>query len=137
MVVKFTLNDIADVAKQLISLAGSARVIAFHGEMGAGKTTLIDAICHVMEVTDTPGSPTFSIINEYKTAAGQTIYHMDLYRLSGEQEAASAGVEDCLYSGNLCFVEWPEKIQGLLPDDTLHCYIRSTGNNERKLEINL
>lgn len=86
MVVKFTLNDIADVAKQLISLAGSARVIAFHGEMGAGKTTLIDAICHVMEVTDTPGSPTFSIINEYKTAAGQTIYHMDLYRLSGNRK---------------------------------------------------
>ena len=137
MVVDFTLNEIENAAAQLLTVVGERKVIAFHGEMGAGKTTFIHAICQLMKIKDVVGSPTFSIINEYNTDAGDIVYHLDLYRLKDEPEAIAAGVEDCLYSGNLCMVEWPEKAPGIFPHDTIHCYLRSTGNNERKLQINL
>lgn len=137
MVVDFTLNEIENAAAQLLTVVGERKVIAFHGEMGAGKTTFIHAICQLMKIKDVVGSPTFSIINEYNTDAGNIVYHLDLYRLKDEPEAIAAGVEDCLYSGNLCMVEWPEKAPGIFPHDTIHCYLRSTGNNERKLQINL
>lgn len=135
MVVNFSLDEISAAARQLLSLTNATGVIAFHGEMGAGKTTLIEAIGRELGVLDTMGSPTFSIINEYLTKDGQTIYHMDLYRLADEQEGISAGVEDCLYSGSLCLVEWPEKAPRLLPAGTIHCYLSRTGQDERKLEI--
>ncbi len=137
MVVDFTLANINIAASRLLDLAREHKVIAFHGEMGAGKTTLIHAICKLLKIKDVVGSPTFSIINEYKIAGGEPVYHLDLYRLNGEQEAIGAGVEDCLYSGSLCLVEWPEKAPGIFPTDTIHCYLRSTGHNERKLQINL
>ena len=137
MVVDFTLEHINEAALRLMEEAGDRKVIAFHGEMGAGKTTFIHALCETLQVKDVVGSPTFSIINEYNTNAGSVIYHMDLYRLKTNQEAIEAGVEDCLYSGNLCLVEWPEKAPGIFPADTVHCYLRSTGHNERKLQINL
>ena len=137
MVVDFTLNEIENAAAQLLTVVGERKVIAFHGEMGAGKTTFIHAVCQLLKINDVVGSPTFSIINEYNTDAGNIVYHLDLYRLKDEPEAIAAGVEDCLYSGNLCMVEWPEKAPGIFPHDTVHCYLRSTGNNERKLQINL
>ena len=137
MVVDFTLNEIDRAADKLMSIIGNRKVIAFHGEMGAGKTTFIHALCQLMKIKDVIGSPTFSIINEYNTDAGDIVYHLDLYRLKDEQEAIAAGVEDCLYSGNVCMVEWPEKAPGIFPPDTIHCYLTSTGNNERKLQINL
>ena len=137
MVVDFTLNEIDRAADKLMSIIGNRKVIAFHGEMGAGKTTFIHALCQLMKIKDVIGSPTFSIINEYNTDAGDIVYHLDLYRLKDEPEAIAAGVEDCLYSGNLCMVEWPEKAPGIFPHDTIHCYLRSTGNYERKLQINL
>ena len=137
MVVDFTLNEIKNAAAQLLTVVGERKVIAFHGEMGAGKTTFIHAVCQLLKINDVVGSPTFSIINEYNTDAGNIVYHLDLYRLKDEPEAIAAGVEDCLYSGNLCMVEWPEKAPGIFPHDTIHCYLRSTGNNERKLQINL
>jgi len=137
MVVDFTLNEIDGVAAQLIAIAGDHKVIAFHGEMGAGKTTLIHSICRLLKIKDVTGSPTFSIINEYNTDTGEIVYHLDLYRLKDEQEAIATGIEDCLYSGDLCMVEWPEKAPGVFPPDTIHCYLSSTGNNERKLKINL
>ncbi|MFN8246872.1 MAG: tRNA (adenosine(37)-N6)-threonylcarbamoyltransferase complex ATPase subunit type 1 TsaE [Ferruginibacter sp.] len=136
MVVNFSLDDISTAARHVLGLTGRSNVFAFHGDMGAGKTTLIEAVGRELGVMDTMGSPTFSIINEYRTRDGRTVYHMDLYRLKDEQEARSAGVEDCLYSGDLCLVEWPEKAPALLPADTIHCYIGLTANNERKLEIN-
>ena len=105
--------------------------------MGAGKTTFIHALCQAMGVEDVVSSPTFSIINEYKTKQGKTVYHMDLYRIKDQNEAINAGVEDCLYSGNICLVEWPDKATGILPDDTLHLYITSIADNTRKLKINL
>lgn len=135
MVVNFSLQDISIAARNLLSFRDRSFVFALHGDMGAGKTTLVEAIGRELGVQDSMGSPTFSIINEYLTNTGETIYHMDLYRLKDEQEALSAGVEDCLYSGNLCLVEWPEKAPGILPPDSIHCYLSRTGNDQRKLEI--
>ncbi len=137
MDVNFSLPDIGIVAKQFLREISGRKVIAFHGEMGAGKTTFIHAVCEALEVADTISSPTFSIINEYTTTDGSTIYHMDLYRLRDTAEAIGAGVEDCLYSGNLCLVEWPDKAPSLFDENTIHCYLKSTGNNERKLQIKL
>jgi tRNA threonylcarbamoyladenosine biosynthesis protein TsaE len=137
MEVNVSLKEIAAAAEKLLTEAGNYKVFAFHGDMGAGKTTFIHALCHAMNITDVVTSPTFSIINQYKTTAGQTLYHMDLYRIKDENEAINAGVEDCLYSGNICLVEWPDKAAGILPDDALHLYITSIADNTRKLKINL
>ena len=137
MEIPFSLPDIKEAAQQLLDAAGERKVIALHGEMGAGKTTFVHAVCDVLKVADTVGSPTFSIINEYSSAAGDTIYHLDLYRLKDEQEAIAAGVEECLYSGDLCLAEWPDKAPHLFPEDTLHCWLYIKGNNERMLQINL
>ena len=106
--------------------------------MGAGKTTLVHALCDEKGVKDAVGSPTFSIINEYEwQEEGRPVrlYHIDLYRLKGEAEAMQAGVEDCLYSGHYCLVEWPERAPGLFPDDTLHLYLEVTGPQDRRLVI--
>src|SRR5215218_9710010 len=109
-----TLEDIKEAAAKFLEVAHSNRVFAIKGDMGSGKTTFITALCRVLGVVGTIGSPTFSIINEYISKDG-VIFHMDLYRLSNEQEAMQAGVEDALYSGNYCFVEWPEKAPRLFP----------------------
>ena len=135
MDVKFTLNNITEAAQQLLSLAGARRVLAFHGEMGAGKTTFIHALCQAMGVKDPVTSPTFSIINQYNTADGKIVYHMDLYRLKDADEAINAGIEDCLFSGNICLVEWPEKAPSIFPDDTLHLYINLVNNDTRQIEF--
>jgi tRNA threonylcarbamoyladenosine biosynthesis protein TsaE len=137
MEVIFTLNEIEATAQKLLADTGEYKIFAFHGDMGAGKTTFIHALCESMAVTDVVSSPTFSIINQYTTKDGQTIYHMDLYRIKDENEAINAGVEDCLYSGNICLVEWPDKAACILPDKTLHLYITSIAENARKLKINL
>lgn len=149
MEVYFTLEQVRETAAMLLARAAGYKVFAFHGEMGAGKTTFIHALCGVMGVQDVITSPTFSIINQYKTKqaqgalpgsigeGGQTIYHMDLYRIKDENEALNAGVEDCLYSGDICFVEWPDKAPGIFPDNTLHIEITSVNDNTRKLKINL
>ena len=137
MEVVFTLNEIDVAARQFLLFIGERKLVAFHGEMGAGKTTFIHAICNILGVQNTVGSPTYSIINEYGLDTGSSIYHMDLYRLKDEEEAFNSGVEDCLYSGKLCLVEWPEKAANIFPSDTVHCHLISTGNNERKLQINL
>jgi len=105
--------------------------------MGAGKTTFIHALCDALEVEDSISSPTFSIINQYRTADGQTIYHMDLYRIKDENEAINAGVEDCLFGGDICLVEWPEKAAGIFPEETLHVTISSLDDITRKLRFNL
>lgn len=137
MEIVFELPDIHSAAAELWSHINDQKVLAFHGAMGAGKTTFIHALCEYLQVIDTISSPTFSIINEYKTRQGQTIYHMDLYRLKNEDEAITAGVEDCLFSGNICLVEWPEKAPGIFPDDTLQITIHAINTNLRKLKINL
>jgi tRNA threonylcarbamoyladenosine biosynthesis protein TsaE len=131
----YTLEQINCAADKLLVNAAGYKVIAIRGAMGAGKTTLIHACCEVLGVRDHVSSPTFSIINEYQGAEGETIYHLDLYRLRDEEEAISSGVEDCLYSGNTCFVEWPEKAPGIFPDDSLFISIEPVGENRRKLVI--
>ena len=137
MVVIFNLAEIDTVARELIAYISGKNVVTFHGEMGAGKTTLIHSVCNLLLVKDVVNSPTFSIINEYETSAGEIIYHLDLYRLKDEMEAIAAGVEDCFSSGNLCLVEWPDRAANIFPDDTVHCYLKSVSDNERKLQINL
>jgi tRNA threonylcarbamoyladenosine biosynthesis protein TsaE len=133
----FTLDNISQAAATFLAATPGHKVIALQGEMGAGKTTFIHALCEVMGVSDTVSSPTFSIINQYRTVNGNTVYHMDLYRIRDEQEAINAGIEDCLYSGHTCLVEWPEKIPGIFPDDTLFISISAIDTNTRKLQINL
>jgi len=133
----FSLNNIGWAAQQFWNSVGDCRVFAFHGSLGAGKTTFITALCHAKGVVEDPSSPTFSIINEYllrqESAGKEGAFHMDLYRVNDEEEAVQAGVDDSLYSRKYCFVEWPEKIPNLLPEDTLHVYL-SLAEEGRRVE---
>ena len=143
----FTINNINLVAKEFWEATEGKTVFAFHGAMGAGKTTFIHALCDVKGVKDTVGSPTFSIINEYEyvpivpivigrsEGTKRVLFHIDLYRLKGEEEAMKAGVEDVLYSGNICLVEWPEKAQHLFPGDTIHVFMEVVDDKTRRLKI--
>ena len=134
MKLTYKLDSIKEAAARLWETIDNKNVIAFHGNMGAGKTTFIHALCEVKGVKDVVGSPTFSIINEYYFPSGK-IFHIDLYRLKDEEEAIRAGVEDCLYSDHMCFVEWPEKAPGLFPNDTVHVFIEVEDSKTRHLTI--
>lgn len=129
-------NELPEAAKELLNFAGEERVFLFYGEMGAGKTTFIKALCGVLGVDDPVSSPTFSIINEY-VAEGQSMYHFDFYRIKTETEAFDMGYEDYLYSGNYCFIEWPEKISNLLPQKCVEVFLRQTSGDERELRANI
>lgn len=134
----FTLDNINTVAKEFWEQVEGKMVFAFHGQMGAGKTTFIHALCDVKEVKDVVGSPTFSIINEYEydcEGTKKVLFHMDLYRIKDEQEALRAGVEDALFSGFICLAEWPEKAPGVFPDNTVHVYIELVDTGTRRLKI--
>ena len=120
MKITFSLEQIDEVASQLL-VANPNKVILFHGEMGAGKTTFIKALSKALGVKDATSSPTFSLVNEYQTVDNKTLYHFDVYRLKNENEALDMGIEDYLYSGNWCFIEWAEKIPNLIPE--LHSVI--------------
>lgn len=136
MELKFSLENIKEIATLFWKSVDDANVFAFHGNMGAGKTTFIHALCDAKGVKDVVGSPTFSIINEYVYANGNgKIFHMDLYRLKDEEEAIQTGVEDCLYSDHICLVEWPEKAPGIFPDNTIHVYIDTIDSIWRQLRI--
>lgn len=133
----FSLAEIDNAARQFLKLTAGRKVFAFHAAMGAGKTTFIHALSEALGTEDTVGSPTFSIINQYQIPGDECIYHIDLYRLKDEEEALQAGVEDCFFSGNYCFIEWPEKAASLLPPDAVHVAIVPLNNESRKLTINL
>jgi tRNA threonylcarbamoyladenosine biosynthesis protein TsaE len=133
----FKLHEIEEAAKTFLLNSISYRVIALHGEMGAGKTTFVHALCNQLGVKENISSPTFSIINQYQNHSGEIIYHIDLYRIKDETEAIQTGVEDCLYSGNYCFVEWPDRAPAIFPENTLHAAIVAVNNDTRKLTINL
>ncbi|MCL4163659.1 UNVERIFIED_CONTAM: hypothetical protein GTU68_014911 [Idotea baltica] len=107
------------------------------GQMGAGKTTLIKAICGALQVLDEVNSPTFSIVNEYLTVKGDTLYHFDFYRLESEEEAYHIGVEEYFYSGNTCMIEWPERVEGLLPDDFLRIDITENTDQSRTIKLTM
>lgn len=129
----FTLDQIRPVAKALWKEGQRHTIWAFHAEMGTGKTTFIHALCEELGVESGVSSPTFAIINEYRTVQGMTIFHMDWYRLKSAEEAVNAGVEDSLLSGDLCLIEWPENAAGLLPDDCFHIHLESLDENTRRL----
>ncbi len=134
----FSLENINSAAKDFWKATDGKIVFAFHGAMGAGKTTFIHALCDVKGVKDVVGSPTFSIINEYEydcKGTKKVLFHMDLYRLKDEEEALRAGVEDVLFSGCICLVEWPEKAPGIFPDNTIHGYIELVDTKTRRLKI--
>jgi tRNA threonylcarbamoyladenosine biosynthesis protein TsaE len=130
------LNDLPQVAEQIIAFADGLSIWLFEGEMGAGKTTLIKAICEQLEVLDQTSSPTFSLVNEYLTAQDDTVYHFDFYRIESEKEAVDMGVFEYFDSGSLCLIEWPSKISGLLPDHYLSIEIHITGNESREILLN-
>jgi len=111
----FSIDQLEEVAQQIIT-SNPKKVILFHGEMGVGKTTLIKQLCKTLGVVGATSSPTFSLVNEYEADANQLIYHFDFYRLNKEEEALDMGIDDYLYSGNWCFIEWAEKIPNLIPE---------------------
>ena len=112
-----TLSELPSAAKQLLQSCSGKKIFAFYGEMGSGKTTFIKALCEALGVGDRISSPTFSIVNEYSSAKGEKIFHFDFYRIKSLNEAYDMGYEDYFYSNAYCFIEWPEKIEELLPPD--------------------
>lgn len=130
-------EKIDDAAVEFIKAMGDNTVFAFHGEMGAGKTTFIKAICENLGVEDTINSPTFAIVNEYRSDSGELIYHFDFYRINKIEEVFDFGYEDYFYSGSLCFIEWPEKIENLLPHDTVNVYIKIEEDGTRDVKADL
>lgn len=136
MIIKIdSLENIADAAKKFLDEAGDRRVFAFHGGMGAGKTTFIKALCSELGVTEVVASPTFAIVNEYMAQNGEPVYHFDLYRVKTMDEACDFGCEDYFYSGNYCFIEWPELVEPLLPDDTADVCITVDDEGHRAVEL--
>ena len=131
-----SLADINEAAKQFIENMGDGKVFAFYGKMGAGKTTLIKAICEELGVDDVITSPTFAIVNEYQSAiTGDSIYHFDFYRIKKLEEVYDMGYEDYFYSGSLCFLEWPELIDDLLPEDATKVTIEATDDGGRVVKF--
>lgn len=130
-----SLDKIHETARQFISQIGEQTVFAVNGKMGAGKTTFIKAICEVMGVKEIVNSPTFSIVNEYEAEGGKIIYHFDCYRINKIEEALEIGIEEYLYSGNLCFIEWSENIASLLPDSYTIVEIIENEKGQREITI--
>lgn len=130
-----SIKTINETARQFIEQIRENTVFAFNGSMGAGKTTFIKAICEELGVDETVNSPTFSIVNEYEGNNGRIIYHFDCYRINKIEEALEIGIEEYLYSGNLCFIEWAENIASLLPDSVVNVEIKELENGERDVLI--
>jgi len=128
----YSFNEIEGVAKNFIQHMNSYKVFAFHGNLGAGKTTFIQNICKLLEVKVNVSSPTFSIINRYSSTNNNIIYHIDLYRVKDDDEAINAGVEECIFSNELCFIEWPDRVT-FLPAETVNVFIDTISLYERKL----
>ena len=125
------IDHIREVAREFIEHIGDHRVFAFYGKMGAGKTTFVKAICEELGVDDVITSPTFAIINEYETPSNSPIYHFDFYRIKKLEEVYDMGYEDYFYSGSLCFIEWPELIEEILPDDAVRVSIAEQEDGSR------
>ena len=134
MNIVFSLDQIQEVAEQILA-QNPKKIILFHGNMGIGKTTLIKALSKELGVTDATSSPTFSLVNEYKADANMMVYHFDMYRLKSEVEALDMGIDDYLYSGNWCFIEWAEKIPNLIPDDFTTINLSPAVDGKRNLRL--
>jgi len=130
----YSLLNLNQIAKDIIKNS-KHKVLLFHGEMGVGKTTLIKEICKELGTDDITSSPTFSIVNEYITSNGDTIYHFDFYRLNNEEEAYNIGVEDYFHTDAWCFIEWPSVIKNLLPLITNNIYLTKLDDDQRNIQL--
>lgn len=128
-------EQLREVAESLLAALDGRTVVALRGEMGAGKTTLIRSVAECLGVEDQVTSPTFALVNQYESDKGERLFHFDFYRIEDEREAFDLGYEEYFYSGDLCFVEWPEKIEGLLPEEVMEVRITVDGPTERTFEI--
>lgn len=137
---KIVIKDkkhIADSAKKLLKYFGENRIFAFYGSLGAGKTTIIKAICNALGAIDIVSSPTFTLVNEYKTSKGETLYHIDFYRIKKQEEVFYFGIEEYLSGDSYCFMEWPEIIEDILPPGTVSIRISVDEYEQRTLTISL
>lgn len=134
MEITFSLEEIDNAAKQVL-VHNLKNTVTFHAAMGAGKTTFIKALAKQLGVKDMTSSPTFSLVNEYETEDGKTLYHFDLYRLNTEEEAYDMGIDEYFYSGNLCLIEWPEKTPNLIPIDHTAITIKQLPDGRRHLTL--
>lgn len=132
---RFSIEQLPEVVAKFWQNYSNRNVFALEGSMGAGKTTFVHALCDLLGVEDAVSSPTFSIINQYQTAAGKLFYHIDLYRLKDMEEATAIGIDELLDSGELCFIEWPGLIQDILPSETCWIEIVPLSENERLLKV--
>lgn len=130
-----SLGELPGLARTLWDNAGDKSVWVFEGEMAAGKTTLINMLCEVRDVVDTTSSPSYSIVQEYQNKKGENFFHFDFYRIEKESEAMDIGVDEYFYSGDSCFIEWPEKIPSLLPDDYAKVVIRILEDETRMVDL--
>lgn len=133
MEITFTQEELPQAARAFVEGIGNRRLFALQGPMGAGKTTLIAEICRVLGVADDTGSPTFSIVNEYVTPEGNPVYHFDFYRIDSPQDALDIGAEEYFYSGDICLMEWPEKVEDILPEETVYVVLRVNDDGSRTL----
>ena len=132
-----SLEDLPGVARLFLEKVGDIPVIAFSGEMGAGKTTFIQTLCKEMGILQDVNSPTFALVNEYFTTSGESVYHFDLYRVEDPNELFDLGYEEYFFSGNRCFIEWPEKASHLIPEDALLVRINTQEDGSRDLSFDL
>ncbi len=130
----YSLSEIDEVAKELLPQINS-NIVLLNGEMGAGKTTMIKALCKALKCPDVVSSPTFSLINEYRTVDHKPLYHFDCYRIENEEEAYDFGAEEYLYSGHLCLIEWSENIQSLLPENCSLVTLEKVDSTTRKITL--
>ena len=126
-------DDLDNISHEILRLFPDRRIFGFYGQMGAGKTTLIKNLCKHLGVTDTVNSPTFAIVNEYRTICGEAVYHMDFYRVRNSRELMDIGYEEYFYSGDYCLIEWPEKFEELLPDNFVYIQIVVNETNQSRI----
>jgi tRNA threonylcarbamoyladenosine biosynthesis protein TsaE len=135
MTIQFSLEEINTVAKKILATPSLKKVITFHAQMGAGKTTFIKELVKELGVDDNSSSPTFSLVNEYRTRSGEVVYHFDLFRLNSEEEGYDMGLDEYFYSEEWCFIEWPEKTPNLIPIDHAHISIKVLADGRRELVL--
>ncbi len=134
MTLNYTLEQLPQIAQQIID-ESSHKVLLFYGEMGVGKTTLIKEIVKQLDVDDIVTSPTFSLVNEYQSSSGESLFHFDFYRIKNEEEVLDIGIEDYFYSNSWCFIEWPENVKNLVPLNAVKIHLFLNDDETRKIEL--